>query len=73
MHKIPEEHRPSKTFDFKSIIPMSAVLEENIDVVKRTLREVIEEEYTADDQTVQEKLQAHIKLYNEEMAEVKLT
>jgi len=65
--------RPSRLVDFKSIIPISAVLEQNIDNVKQTVRDVIESEFTEDRETIQEKLQNHLSFHNEEAAVSKLT
>lgn len=73
LHTIPEKLRPSRLVDFKSIIPISAVLEQNIDNVKQTVRDVIESEFTEDRETIQEKLQNHLSFHNEEAAVSKLT
>ena len=65
--------RPSRLVDFKSIIPISADLEQNLDTVKQTIRDVIEVEYSEDSETIRDRLQAHIRLHNNEAAGSKLT
>ena len=73
INRIPEELRPSRMFDFKSILPMAAAELYNVDVVQETLRNIIEEEYAEDGEDLQDKLLKHISASNTELADVRVT
>ncbi|KAF6018914.1 hypothetical protein EB796_022799 [Bugula neritina] len=68
MDSIPEELQPNRLFDFKSIIPISASLGENIDTVKQTLRKIIDEENRIDKLPLQNKLNSHIDFHSKELS-----
>lgn len=73
MDGIPEELRPTRLFDFKSIMPMSAAELQNIDEVKETLRRTIDEEYAGDGAQLHEKLRESIRFSNNEIADTLVT
>ncbi|XP_067931987.1 GTP-binding protein 10-like [Watersipora subatra] len=73
MLKIPEELRPTRLFEFKSILPMSAAERFNIEEVKASLRETIEEAYAEDSYEMQDTLQQFVQFSNTELADTKVT
>ena len=74
MHRFSEELRPSRLFEFRSIIPMAAAELHNIDQVQSTLREVIDEEYAPEpDCELQEELRRRIEASTTEMNDVRVT
>lgn len=73
MFKIPEELRPTRLFEFKSILPMSAAERFNIEEVKASLRETIEEAYAEDSYEMRDTLQQFVQFSNTELADTKVT
>lgn len=73
MGRIPDDLRPQRLFDFKSILPMAATELYNIDKVKDTLRQVIEEEYADPTEEQYGNLCSSIKFSNSEAADTIVT